>query len=82
MTLFYLTDMPLSFLADTILLPWDIREQWKRLSDEQAVEVQPSPDEVSNSLKSLESNKFNQWQMTRHYERPLSPPQPQPESER
>lgn len=80
MTLFYLSDMPLSFLADTLLLPWDIRAQWKRLTDEKATEVQPPPAEVSSPLKSLENNKFKHWQMTRSYEMSL-PPKAQPDSQ-
>jgi len=31
-TLYLLVDMPLSLVADTIMLPWDIRAQWRRLT--------------------------------------------------
>lgn len=45
MTLFFAVDFPLSFVADTVLLPVDAFAQWKRLFGKPPVVEKPRPHE-------------------------------------
>ena len=81
MTLFLAADFPLSFVADTVLLPSDILAQVKRLTSPKPSEAVTKPIELppieektkppAGGLEQLKDNKFNSWQMTRSHEVPL-----------
>lgn len=78
MTLFLAADFPLSFVADTLLLPCDIYAQWKRLTSEPPAE-NPKPDELpptegSLPLPTKKDTTGNSWQISGRIERPVRNP--------
>lgn len=77
MTLLLAADFPLSFVADTILLPADLYAQWKRLTGPPVEKPDdPPPPEGELSLPTKKDTGTNSWQMSGRIERPVPEEQP------